>query len=166
MTLQIKTKNYIFSFNNVYYDEEEGLLKILLNNNSIVYDYMDFKNFLENAMDNKYFLCKENIDKNFEILSLYLDNIMDYNFLPEILYKMSNLIINYNKDSIIMKNKNKINDKFFNLYLHPFSFQIENVYKYLFLLYNHFESVKAIEKSLIINKLNFTIYDYIFDNLK
>jgi hypothetical protein len=166
MILQIKTNNYIFSFNNVFYDEEDGLLKILLNSNSLVYDYMEFKNFLENTMDNKYFTPEENIDKNFTILSLYLDNIMDYNCLPEILYKLSNLIINYKNNPIIIKNKYKINNKFLNLDSHPFSYQIENVYKYLFLLYNHFESVSRIEKSLIKNKLNYSIYDYILDNLK
>ena len=58
MTIKIITKSYIFLFNNVYYDEEAGLLKIIneKSESCIVFDYIEMKNFLEEIMNEKYYI--------------------------------------------------------------------------------------------------------------
>ena len=159
MELKISTKSFIYTFRNVYYDEEAGLLKTLLcksASNSIIFDYLEIKLFLEEIMDNKYF--SDNIN---EIINQFNKN--DNSDL--LLYKISNMLIHYKNNHMVKNIKYKINKKFIELntldFDSPQSQLIEKNYKNLWFLINHFESVKMI----VHKKENFTIYDYIIDNL-
>ena len=164
MIIRIITKSYIFSFNNVYYDEEAGLLKIIgeKSANSIVFDYIEMKDFLEEIMNEDYYV-KTDVNETSVLLNLYLDNLSNLNLTQN---KLSNIFIHNKNNLTINKIKNKINKKFFELNAIDFDVVhghlLEKVYKNLYFLYNHFQSV---EKLLIKEKINFTIYDYIFDNL-
>lgn len=140
MNIKITTKSGVFIFKNVFYDEEDGLLKILLNKtdtNSIIFDYVEMKEFLEECIKDKYYLKKDNLNFSMNIKNFNHDNM---NFI----YKISNAII-FHKIKINLKN-NEVN-----------SLDNKN-YRFLWFLYNYFESYNI---SIV---YNFTIYDYIFDN--
>jgi hypothetical protein len=132
MNIKITTKSGVFTFKNVFYDEEDGLLKILLNKtdtNSIIFDYVEMKEFLEECIKDKYY--------NNKPCNLEHDSII---------YKICNAII-FHKIKINLKN-NEVN-----------SLDNKN-YRFLWFLYNYFESYSFITPIVY----NFTIYDYIFDN--
>lgn len=183
MEFNISTKSYIFSFKNIYYDDEAGLLKTLLNNNdsknSIVFDIVDMKTFLEESINDKYFTptfkLKEVTLDLIENLEFFLfgfsSNIK--NFKTEnlicVVNKISNMIIHHNNNPILQDIKNKIINKFIALKAIDFnindSLLIEKVYKNLWFLFNHFVGFKVNKKNEIVDKINFTIFDYIIDNL-
>jgi hypothetical protein len=183
MEFNISTKSYIFSFRNIYYDDEAGLIKTLLNNNdsknSIVFDIVDMKTFLEESMNDKYFTpiykLKEVTLDLIENLEFYLfgfsSNIKNFKTVNLIclVNKISNMIIHHNSNPILNDIKNKIINKFIALKAIDFnindSLLIEKVYKNLWFLFNHFIEFKINKNNEIVNKINFTIYDYIFDNL-
>ena len=149
MNIKINTKSGVFIFKNVFYDEEDGLLKILLNKtdtNSIIFDYVEMKEFLEECIKNKYFINKNDIKKTiFEFYTINIKNL-EHDNINFLIYKICNAII-FHKIKINLKN-NELN-----------SLNIKN-YRFLWFLYNYFESYSFNTPTVY----NFTIYDYIFDN--
>lgn len=145
MNIKINTKSGVFIFKNVFYDEEDGLLKILLNKtdtNSIIFDYVEMKEFLEECIKDKYYNSENDIKKTIlEFHKKYEHDSMNF-----LIYKICNAII-FHKIKINLKN-NEVN-----------SLDIKN-YRFLWFLYNHFEFFTTTPSIVY----NFTIYDYIFDN--
>jgi len=182
MEYNISTKSYIFSFRNIYYDDEAGLIKTLLNNNdnnSIVFDIVEMKAFLEESINDKYLVPPHKLK---EVATDLIDNLEFFLFgfssdikkfkttnLICLVNKISNMIIHYNNNPILYDIKNKIINKFIELKAIDFnladSVLIEKVYKNLWFLFNHFSKFKPVKKNEIIDKINFTIHDFIFDNL-
>jgi len=182
MDFHISTKSYIFSFRNIYYDDEAGVIKTLLNNkdkNSIIFDIVEMKSFLEESINDKYSVP---LYKLKEVSTDLIDNLefFLFGFSPDIkkfkttnlmclVSKISNMIIHYNGNPILYDIKNKIINKFISLKAIDFNIadseSIEKVYKKLWFLFNHYIEFQPIKKKEVINKINFTIHDYIFDNL-
>ena len=182
MEFNISTKSYIFSFRNIYYDDEAGLIKTLLNSNdknSIVFDIVEMKAFLEESINDKYLVPPHKLK---EVSTDLIDNLEFFLFgfssdikkfkttnLICLVNKIGNMIIHYNSNPILKNIKNKIINKFIALKTVEFNQEdnalIEKVYKNLWFLFNHFIQFTPIKNEEIIEKINFTIHDYIFDNL-
>ena len=79
MEFNINTNSHIFSFKNVYYDDEAGLIKTLLNHshkNSIIFDLVEMKTFLDEAINDKYFTSSYKITEvTFELMNTLEDNV-------------------------------------------------------------------------------------------
>ena len=169
--LKITTKSYIFYFKNAFYDEEAGIIKTIFNNpsssymfsgsynsNSVIFDYVEMQLYLENIMNSCYNINENELFELLNNLNLYKNDLT----LQNIIKKISNTIIHQINNPILIKIKKQI--------MHIFSYStsnndiIEDYYKKLWFLFNHFDSV--IKKPTIYSKnTNFTIFDYIFDNI-
>jgi hypothetical protein len=169
--LKIITKSYIFYFKNAFYDEEAGIIKTIFNkpsssymfsgsynSNSVIFDYIEMQLYLENIMNSCYNINEKELFELLNNLNLFTND----NKLQNIIKKISNTIIHQINNPILIKIKHQI--------MHIFSYStsnndnIEDNYKKLWFLFNHFDSV--IKKPTIYTKnTNFTIFDYIFDNI-
>jgi hypothetical protein len=169
--LKIITKSYIFHFKNAFYDEEAGIIKTIFNkpsssymfsgsynSNSVIFDYVEMQLFLENIMNSSYSINENELFELLNNLNLFIND----HKLQNIIKKISNTIIHQINNPIIIKIKQQI--------MHIFSYStsnndnIEDSYKKLWFLFNHFDSV--IKKPIInIKEINFTIFDFIFDNI-
>jgi len=176
MEFNINTNSHIFSFKNVYYDDEAGLIKTLLNHshkNSIIFDLVEMKTFLDEAINDKYFTPSYKITEvTFELMNtlefFFIDKSYKINLIC-LVNKISNIIIHHHNQPILNDIKNKITNKFILLKTTDFKINdnllIEKVYKNLWFLLNYFSSFKIKKRKAIEDNITFTIHDYLFDNL-
>lgn len=178
-------KKYIFYFKLLHHDVESGLLRFSLNlNNNPIFlciEYNDFIDFLNESINDKYKLYKNDIydifNELFENLDFYIfgynNNIKKFTHtnIKNLLNKISNILINYNKNQI--KNylvlKQKVKDRLIQLNNDSNEIvlsEIDNNFKKIWLLFDCFEKLEMISSENEEVENTFTIYDFIFDQNK
>jgi hypothetical protein len=178
-------KKYFFHFKLLHHDIEADLLRFSLNDNNetilLCIEYTDFISFLTESIDDKYNFFKNDI---YDIFNELLENLDFYIFgynnkikkftytnIKNLVYKISNILITYNKNQI--KNyfllKNKIKDRLLQLNTESNEITLNDIdltFKKIWVLFDCLDKIEITPNIKEEQQLTFTLYDFIFDQNK
>jgi len=178
-------KKYFFYFKLLQHDIEAGLLRFSLNiDNETIFpcvEYTEFISFLSESIDDKYKFYKNDI---YDIFNELLENLDFYIFgynnkikkftytnIKNLVYKIANILITYNKNQIrnYLVLKHKIKDRLVQLNSESNEIvlnEIDKTFKKIWLLFDCLEKIEIIPNVKIDEELTFTLFDFIFDQNK
>jgi hypothetical protein len=189
MDIRLTDSNLVFKFKNIIYEKTLNIYRFLFTHKSstimLCLEIDEVREFLDSVYKNKY-LVNENKEFREDVIDIGLvvnllddliDNLSFYTFgynqniksftITNIIYlrdKICNIIIlskDIRESTII---KNKIKDKLFELI--NCDSDNKNIYKKIWFLINHFDSInyEIIKENKM--ELTFTLNDFIFDYYK